>query len=111
FRHHYTGPALADLTVSLLVDVAAAPGVAPSWAAAAAGAPPPATLTWTAVGPDESEAAVAVTDETGGFRRSGLLRLPWPAVWNTVGAAPCRLRARAVRASLTEPATVRGVHA
>jgi hypothetical protein len=111
FRHHYTGPALADQTVSLLVDVAAAPGVAPSWAPGAVDVPPPAALVWTAAGPDGSETAVAVIDDTGGFRRSGLLRLPWPAVWNTVGAAPCRLRARAVLASLTEPAAVRGVYA
>ena len=78
----------ADLgrpAVSLLVDVDAAPGVAPAWGEAAVDVPPPAELVWTAVGPDGTEAAVDVEDSTGGLRRSGLLWLDWPAVWNAVG--------------------------
>jgi hypothetical protein len=111
FGHRYTGPRLAGQPVTLLVDVAAAPGVAPSWAATAADVPPAAELVWTVVGPDGSETPVTVTDETGAFRRGGLLRLRWPEVWNAVGAEPCRLRARAEWASYTEAVSIRGVYA
>ena len=98
----------AGLPLSLLVDLAAPPGVAPAWSPAAADIPPPAELGWTAVGPGGQQ-AVQVADGTGGFRRPGLIGLDWPAVWN--GRTGCRLRVTAGRASWTEPVRIRGVHA
>lgn len=110
FAHSYAGPRISAGRLSLLVDIDAAPGVAPAWGEAAVDVPPPAELVWTAVGPDGTEAAIGVEDGTGGLRRSGLLRLDWPPVWNAVGAGPCRLRATARQASYTEPPQIRGVH-
>jgi hypothetical protein len=110
-RHHYTGPRLGNQAISLLIDVEAAAGVPPSWSELAVDVPPAAELVWTAAGPDGRETPVDVIDETGGFRRSGLLRTRWPQVWNAVGPELCRLRARAVRASYTEAVVVRGVYA
>jgi hypothetical protein len=109
--HRYAGPRLSNQPVRLLVDLVAAPGVPPGWSPAAVEVPPAATLQWTAVGPDGSEAAVTVTDGTGGFRRSGLLELAWPPVWNAFGAGPCQLRVRAVRASYTEAVQLRRIYA
>jgi len=110
-RHHYTGPRLKDRSLSLLVDIDAAPGVQPAWGESAVEVPTAAELVWTAAGPDGSEMPLTVTDQTGSFRRSGLVQLPWPEVWNGLGPELCRLRARAVRASYTEDVAVRGVHA
>jgi hypothetical protein len=111
FRLHHSGPRPRDETVSLLVDLDAAPGVSPSWSRTAIDVEPAAELVWTAIGPDDSEMPVSVTDQTGAFRRPGLIRLHWPIVWNALGAQPCRLRARATHASYTEPVPVRGVYA
>jgi hypothetical protein len=108
--HDHLGPRLAGRPVSLLVDLSEAPGVAPQWSRAAVEVPPAAELSWTAVGPDGTEAAVAVTDGTGGFRQSGLLRLAWPEVWDRLGGGRCRLRVRAVRGGWTEAVAVRGVY-
>ena len=110
-RHHYSGPGLHNQAVSLLADVEAAPGVPPAWSRSAALVPPPAGLVWTAAGPDGTEMPVLVADQTGGFRRSGLLRLAWPAVWNSLGPEPCRLQARAVSGGYTEDVALRGVYA
>jgi predicted phage baseplate assembly protein len=44
------------------------------------------------------------------LRRSGILRLAWPAVWDRPGAGPRRLRATAVSASYTEPVRILAVH-
>jgi hypothetical protein len=104
--------------LSLLVEVAAAPGVAPAWRPDDAPAwrpdpvdvQPPATLRWEAIGPDGSLERVDVDDSTGALRRSGLLRLPWPAAWDTAGPQPRRLRATALTASYTEPVAILGVH-
>ena len=101
----------AGSEVSLLVDVAAPPGVAPAWSQAAVDVQPPALLRWIAVGPDGSQQPADVQDTTGALRRSGLLRLPWPAVWDRPGPDPWRLRAIAVSASYTEPVRIRAVHA
>ena len=109
--HDYAGPRIAGGRLSLLVDVTAAPGVAPAWSPDAHDVSPAGMLRWTAVGPDGSEAVVAVADGTGGLRRAGLLGVDWPAPWNALGAGPCRLRATLVRGRFTEPVRVRGVHA
>jgi hypothetical protein len=108
--HDRLGPQLAGRPVSLLVDLPGAPGVAPEWSRAAVAVPPAAELRWTAVGPDGTGTAVTVADGTGGFRRSGLLRLAWPEVWDRLGGGRCRLRARAVRGGWTEAVAVRGVY-
>ena len=47
-----------------------------------------------------------MTDDTGGLRRSGLVRVAWPAVWNRVGGDRCRLRATVVAGGYTEPVRV-----
>ena len=109
--HRYAGPRLSNQPVRLLVDLLAAPDVPPGWSDAAVEVPPAAALQWTAVGPDSSETAVTMTDGTGGFRRSGVLELTWPAVWNALGSEPCRLRVRAVRGSYTEAVQLHGVYA
>jgi hypothetical protein len=93
--------------LSLLVDLAAAPGVAPGWSPDAVAVPPPADLTWTALGPGGSS-PIAVTDGTGGFRRAGLVTLPCPPVWD--GPAGCLLRVTATAGGWTEPVRIRGVH-
>jgi hypothetical protein len=92
--------------LSLLVELAAAPGVAAAWRPAAVDAPPPAQLRWEATGPDGGHAPVAVTDTTGALRRSGILRLEWPEVWDRPGGGARVLRATAVAASYTEPVRV-----
>lgn len=98
-------------SLTLLVELARVPGVAPAWRPAAVDAPVPADLRWEAVGPDGSVAEVAVQDGTGALRRSGILRVPWPDVWDRPGAETRRLRAVATTASYTEPVRVLAVHA
>ena len=67
--------------LSLLFDLAA-PGIPPAWTPGAAdGVPPPATLTWAYA--DGAIDAGQVQDGTGGLRRSGIVRLPIPASWNS----------------------------
>jgi predicted phage baseplate assembly protein len=95
-----TGAAAGEL--SLLVEVKAAPGVPPSWHRDAVDVELPAVLRWEAVGPGGSAATVTVSDATGALRRSGLVTLPWPAVWDEPGGAKPRLRAIATAASYTE---------
>lgn len=108
--------AVAGGELSLLVEVSAAPGVRPQWRPEApdvhppAPVQPPAELRWDAIGPDGTEERVEVQDGTGALRRSGILRLDWPAVWNRPGPDPRRLRATARRASYTEPVRVVAVH-
>ena len=109
--HGHVGPSLVGSRLSVLVDVAAAPGVEPAWSPEAATVAPAGALRWTAVGRDGSEAEVAVDDSTGGFRRSGLLRLDWPRVWDALGGQPCRLRATLTSGRLTEAVVVRGAYA
>lgn len=106
-----TGAAAGGTVLSLLVEIDAAPGVAPAWLPGAADAPPPAELAWTAVGPDGASEPVAVTDTTGALRRSGLLRLAWPDVFVHTGSEPRRLRAAARKASYTEPVRIVAVSA
>jgi hypothetical protein len=105
------GPPPAGATLSLVVEVAAAPGVAPAWDPGAVDVKPPAILRWEAVGPGGTSAAARVKDTTGAFRRSGLLTLPWPAVWNEPGTGQPRLRAIATDGSYTEPVVVVAVSA
>jgi hypothetical protein len=104
------GTAVGEGTLALLVEVASAPGVAPAWRSGAAGADPPAELRWDAIGPDGTTAQVEVEDSTRAFRRSGILRAAWPAVWDRPGPGPRRLRATAVSASYTEPVRILAVH-
>ena len=92
--------------LSLLVVLPDMPGVDPAWSPAAVSVPPAVALRWTALGPDGSETAVAVDDTTGGLRRSGLLGLTWPGVWDALGAEGCRLRATVVDGSYTEPVRI-----
>jgi hypothetical protein len=106
--------------LSLLVELVAAPGVVPAWRPepdtgvhppAPLRVHPPAQLRWDAVGPDGTQAPVEMRlDTTGGLRRSGILHLPWPEVWNRPGSNPRRLRATAVSASYTEPVRILAVH-
>lgn len=81
------GPGEGEL--SLLVELAAAPRVAPAWSADAVDVQPAARLRWEAIGPAGTVATVEVADTTGALRRSGLLRLAWPAVWDKP-APSCR---------------------
>lgn len=106
-----TAAAVGTGELSLLVELAAPPDVAPAWRPEAAGVHPPAQLRWDAIGPDGAQAPVEVQDSTAAFRRSGLLRLAWPAVWDVPGSGPRRLRATAVSASYTEPVAILAVHA
>lgn len=103
------GPRVTDRVLSLLVEVATP--VLPAWDAEAADAPPPGDLRWTAIGPDGAEEDVVVDDGTGGLRRSGLVQVPWPEVWNRVGGHGCRLRMTATSGGWSEPVRVSGVHA
>lgn len=105
------GPAPAPgAQLSLLVEVAAAPGVAAAWRPGALRVRPAARLRWQAIGRDGSERHVQVADTTIAFRRSGLLRVAWPDVWDRAGSEPRRLRATLVDASFTEPVRILGVH-
>ena len=97
--------------LSLLVEVASAPGVGAAWRPDAVDVHPPARLRWEAIGPDDAREQVEVDDTTGAFRRSGILRLAWPAAWDRAGTQPRRLRATAEQASYTEPVRILGVHA
>src|SRR5262249_44233690 len=49
-------------------------------------------------------------DGTGGLRRSGLIRLAWPAVWNRVGGNGFRLRATVRDGFFTESVRVVAAH-
>jgi hypothetical protein len=109
--HDYAGPRITRKRLSLLVDVAAAPGVAPAWSPDAASVPPAGELRWTAVGRDGSESAVVVDDSTGGLRRAGLVHLDWPEVWNALGGEPCRLRATMTQGRFTEAVRINGAYA
>jgi predicted phage baseplate assembly protein len=97
-----TGAPSTGGELSLLVEVASAPGVAPAWSPDAVDVEPPAELRWEAIGPAGTVAAVDVQDGTGALRRSGLLTLAWPAVWGEAGGDAPRLRAVATRSSYTE---------
>ncbi|MEA2242263.1 MAG: hypothetical protein QOD24_1819, partial [Solirubrobacteraceae bacterium] len=105
-----TATAVGEGKLSLLVEVAAAPGVAPAWRSGAVDVDPPAQLRWDAIGPDGATAPVEVKDSTGALRRSGILDLKWPAVWDRRGSGPRRLRATAVSAFYTEAVRILGVH-
>jgi predicted phage baseplate assembly protein len=100
------GAAAPASELSLLVEVDAAPGVEPAWHPDAVDVEPPALLRWEAVGPGGTASAVQVADTTGALRRSGLLALAWPAVWDEPGTEAPRLRAIATAASYTEPVRV-----
>jgi len=102
-------PAGAEL--SLLVEVVAAPGVADAWRPGAAAVDPPAQLRWSAIARDGTTAPVEVHDSTGALRRSGIVRLAWPDVWNRPGADGRRLAATALTASYTEAVEILSVHA
>ena len=70
------------------------------------------TLEWTAVGPDGAQQPVVPEDGTGGLRRSGLLRVAWPEVWNRVGGRRVSAAWRpCVAGFFTEPVRFRAVHA
>ncbi len=99
--------------------------VPPSWSWRAVDVPPPAALTWAWFDPDTGATGPfeSVVDGTGGFRRSGVVRLTPPAGWTTAArgvlvstaaatySAPPRLLALSVNvsaASHREPRTVTG---
>jgi hypothetical protein len=104
------GPILRDCMFSVLLQLASGDAVLPEWLAADVDVPPPATLQWTAVGPDGAEQPVDPRDGTGGLRRSGLIRVDWPAVWNRVGGYGFRLRATVRDGFFTEPVRVVSAH-
>jgi hypothetical protein len=98
-----TGPLVVGHPLTVLLELHTDPSVHAQWEPGAVDVPAPATLAWQATGPDGSSAAVTVEDGTGGLRRSGLLRLPWPDVWNRVGGAGCRLRVTVESGFFSEP--------
>lgn len=98
-------------TLALLLELPAVPRVDAAWRPSAVDVPAPAELSWAAIGPDGASAPVDVDDATGALRRPGILRVPWPDVWDAGGAQPRRLRATAVTASYTEPVRITAVHA
>jgi hypothetical protein len=98
-------------TLALLLDLPAVPGVDAAWRPSAVDAPEPAALSWEAVGPDGATTPVDVDDGTRALRRPGILRVPWPGVWDASGGEPRRLRVTAVTASYTEPVRIAAVHA
>jgi predicted phage baseplate assembly protein len=102
------GERVVDRSFSMLVVIRGV--VPPEWDCLAHDVQPAATLEWVAVGPDGTEEPVAVTDGTGGLRRSGIVRLPWPTAWNRVGGQHCRLRATVVAGRYAEPVPLRSAH-
>ena len=97
--------------LSLLVDLAS-PDISPgnpadipaAWSPdPAGGVPPPAELTWSyADTPPVPIDAAQVQDGTEGLRRSGIVRLPVPASWNS-GAGLRSLLLSTGRATFTAP--------
>jgi Baseplate J-like protein len=104
------GPIVRDCTLSLLPRITSGEAVRPEWRAAGVNVPPPATLDWTAIGPDGAEQPVDPKDGTGGLRRSGIIRVDWPAVWNRVGGNGFRLRGVVRDGFFTEPVRVVGAN-
>lgn len=107
------GPIVGEATLTLLLLMPSRGAARPVWEAPAnpeEAVPPPVDLEWTATGPDGSSRTIPVEDGTGGLRRSGLLRVPWPSEWDRVGGHGCLLRATVRDGFLTEPAQVRAVH-
>ncbi len=97
------GPRVVDHSLTVLLELRTDPSVHAEWEAGAVDVPAPATLAWTAIGADGSSETVTVEDGTGGLMRSGLLRLPWPEVWNRVGGEGCRLRVAVDAGFFSEP--------
>jgi len=61
----------------------------------------PATLTWSYNGAATAFPAGQVDDGTGGFRRSGIVRLPLPADWQSSGANSYQVTIDISKAALT----------
>ena len=96
----------AQAPVSLLILLDTVEAVAPEWAADAAEAPPPATFEFAyrrSGGGWKRFTAGSVEDGTGGFRRSGLLRLPLPLPGDLATANLLSLRIRTESASYSAP--------
>lgn len=98
----------------LLLRLATPARVAPSWAAeAAVDVPPPAEVRWCYADPaGDVHPFAEVVDGTGGLRRSGLVRLPWPQEWRPgPGPEPVARRVvlRVARATFTTPPLLTGL--
>ena len=104
------GPIMRDRTFSMLLEMPPGVPVPPEWQAGGVDTPPPATLEWTAIGPDGAKERVDPKDGTGGLRRSGIIRVDWPAVWNRVGGHGFRLRAVVRDGFFTEPVRLVAAH-
>ncbi|MGO4362948.1 hypothetical protein [Terrabacter sp. RAF57] len=100
------GPRVVAHLLSVLVELSTDASVHAQWDVDAVDVPVPAALEWRALGPDGSSEPVTLDDGTCGLRRSGLLRLPWPEVWNQVGGSGCRLRATVSSGFFSEPPRV-----
>lgn len=77
-----THPAPGPLTLLAELDAPAAPSWSPD---AVADVRPPAALTWSWFNPDTGATGSfeSIVDDTGGLRRSGVVRLEPPAGWTT----------------------------
>jgi hypothetical protein len=110
------GGPVAGGELSLLVDLAdpetpAGPGPAipPAWSPDRVdGVPPPAQLSWASA--DGAIDAAQVQDGTMGLRRSGIVRLPVPASWNS-GAGQRTLQISTDQATFTAPPRLRQLQA
>jgi hypothetical protein len=107
----HTGPLpAASEKLSLLFELDTSENVPPAWTAEAAeDVPPPARIVWSySVGGVEWRDfdPAQVEDGTGGFRRSGIVRVPLRTDWAPRGVAtpdvtPFALRARTARSTFT----------
>ena len=75
---------------SLMIDLETSAAIYPQWTAeAASGVTAPAALAWSYTNTANAAtvlAAAQVSDGTGGFRRSGVVRLPLPVDWQPEAA-------------------------
>jgi hypothetical protein len=100
-------PADANACVNVLFEFTRNGAVASEWDAAAATIAPPASLRFFYIDASGNRHEVEAQDGTGGFRRSGVLSLPWPTA--LIGGTAIRLSVLADGGRFSSPPLLRAL--
>lgn len=104
---------------ALLFEIDAPKSVEPQWSKDAVSTPPPAKVTWwyPAAATGRLREFPLVEDGTGGLRRSGVVRLPFPADWKMenvasppAGLYPYAIHLQTERATFATPPRLKNLH-